>query len=105
MKLNSEGKQQVRQKIIEELWRVPEGIRVKFDKNLLEELIFDSRTTSSGTIRKQIVWHGDFLRKIDLSEVSFDGVCWVHDEEIDLSDTNVRIDFAKGYFFQTRENI
>lgn len=124
MKLNKKGKDELRQKIEEELKEVPVGQRVHLDKELLESLLFDTCTeklnkiwgTNSGKdIKvKYIVWSGAFLSKIDLSEVSFDDVWWyvnydpknyfIESSEdhyqgidiIDLGNTNARIDFSKS---------
>lgn len=71
---------------------------------------------------KYIVWSGPFLAKIDLSEVSFDDVIWTfYDDvfildglryvrdcygkkiEIDLSNTNARIDFSKSFWAKIQE--
>ena len=119
MKLNKQGKDELRAKIVEQLQNVPEGQRVHLDKALLEELIFEkyyilesSAENAKSNMAKVIVWSGDFLKKIDLSEVSFDSVIWntegayptdkgfLDDESFDkvnLSGTNVRIDFSKSF--------
>lgn len=41
MKLNKQGKDELRKKIEEQLQSVPDGQRVHIDKELLEELIFE----------------------------------------------------------------
>lgn len=66
---------------------------------------------------KHLIWSGSFLSKIDLSEISFDGVIWnvtycaeeyfnnnsknLYQEYgvtmIDLSNTNAKIDFSKAF--------
>lgn len=78
MKLNEKGKNEVREKIVKQLKNVPEGRRVHLDKELLESLLFQSVTYNKEKNEKLKlpVWFGDFLRKIDLSEVSFEDVSW-----------------------------
>lgn len=124
MKLNKKGKDELRQKIEEELKEVPVGQRVHLDKELLESLLFDTCTEKLSDLWginsgkdvqvKYIVRSGAFLSKIDLSEVSFDNVMWKLNYEpesyfiegskyhyqgidiIDLGNTNARIDFSKS---------
>lgn len=64
---------------MEQLNNVPEGQKVHLDKKILEELLFEEIVIdeSKGWIAKLPVWSGEFLRKIDLSEVSFENVSWV----------------------------
>jgi len=98
------------------------GTKLHLEKDLLEQLLFDShRTIASGIIAKFPVWTGPFLKNIDLSEVSFDGVVWGpvdpryfavdsaeletffgdkmlgRDYPIDFSYTNANIDFSKCF--------
>jgi len=77
----------------EELSKVPEGQKIHKDKFLLESLIFEEGKT------KRIAWSGPFLRKLDLSEVSFDNVIWYNfeDKPVDLSGTNVNINFLHSW--------
>lgn len=122
MKLNKEGKDELRARIIEQLKNVPEGQRVHLDKDLIEELLFEEITIygaldgykNSPIIGKGkiISWSGEFLQKIDLSEISFEDVIWrnynfitepdkVQQPElfssVNLSNTNVNIDFSKSF--------
>ena len=129
MKLNKEGRNQLRTNIEEQLSQVPEGVRIHLDKDLLEQLLFETSTEVlsdklftydlEGKIVyvKHLIWSGDFLSKIDLSEVSFDGIFWsvTYNAEdyfgenaknlyhefgvtmIDLSNTNAKIDFSKAF--------
>ena len=83
MELNTESKNKLRAKIVEELKGVPANKKVKLDKYLLESLLFDELkyTISNGnkttTLNPRIpVWSGEFLRNIDLSEVDFTNVSW-----------------------------
>lgn len=79
MKLNKSAKKELRASIEEQLKQVPDGQRVHLDKELLEDLIFFKGKSKNGTIIKVPIWTGHFLRKIDLSEVSFDNVCFIYD--------------------------
>lgn len=125
MKLNKQGRDELRAKILEQLASVPDGQKVHLKKEVLEELLFDTYleqlNDTWGNLEgqkvqvKYLVWTGDFLKKLDLSEVSFDDVLWNLNydpdgyfvdgtpyryegiTEIDLSNTNVRIDFSKSF--------
>lgn len=69
--MNIEKKNERRRLIIEELKNVPDGERIKINKDLLEELLFDVDDVYG---YKFPTWTGDFLSKIDLSEISFKDV-------------------------------
>jgi len=78
MKLNKQGKDELRAQIVEKLVNVPKGQRVHLDKELLEDLLFEEivyNKETGGTVKLPI-WSGDFLSKIDLSEISFENVAW-----------------------------
>lgn len=113
MELNKDSKNVIRQYFVEQLQKVlPEKGRVPFDKKLLEELIFDKYKLGNGKVVKVPVWTGEFLSKIDLSEVSFDDVVWDDDligrkieyysddpnYRVNLFITNAKIDFSKAYW-------
>lgn len=74
MKLNTQGLNELRKKIEERLQSVPDGQRVHIDKELLDDLIFFKGKNKEGMLIKVPVWTGNFLRKIDLSEISFENV-------------------------------
>mgnify|MGYP003308743673 CR=1 FL=1 len=74
MKLNTQGLNELRKKVEEQLVNVPEGQRVHIDKELLDDLIFFKGKNKDGKVIKVPVWTGEFLRKIDLSEISFENV-------------------------------
>ena len=80
MQLKDESKISLRKKVEEQLKKVPEGQKIHIDKTLLEELLFDvavPQKESQYQINAKIpIWSGEFLRKIDLSEVSFENVAW-----------------------------
>ena len=90
MKISNESKNELRDQIIEQLKRVPEGQRIKLGKDILEDLLFDAVVLNKeeGIIVKLPVWSGDFLQKIDLSEVDFSDVSWtmLNDDDEDLED-------------------
>lgn len=113
MKLNKQGRDELRAKVKELLESVPEGQRIHLEKDIVEALLFDSfkcEREKGKIFGKLIVWSGPFLSKLDLSEVSFDDVVWdgpsasgwytENDkvESIDLSNTNARIDFSKSFY-------
>ena len=72
MKLNQKDKIEFRNFLKEELQKIELGLeKIKIPKEILEQLIFD---INSETCAKKIAWSGDFLQKLDLSEISFDNV-------------------------------
>lgn len=117
MKLNEAGKNEIRKLIEDQVKKIPDGQRLKLKKEILEDLIFYTvHYRENGKILSTIkypVWTGPFLRKIDLSELSFDDVIWsyatfedylndmdikynyglVEKENIDFSYTNANIRF------------
>ena len=78
MKLSNKSKDELREKIAEQLKEVPKGQRVQLDKDLLEDLLFEIITLNKekGITIKLPIWSGDFLKKIDLSEIDFTDVSW-----------------------------
>ncbi len=78
MRLSEKDRYAFRERIEVMLRKVPEGQRIKLDKDLLEDLLFVKKTVNEekDIMVKLPVWSGKFLRKIDLSEVSFDNVSW-----------------------------
>ena len=114
MKINYQTREELRRMVEAKLKNVPEGTKIHIDVSLLAELLFEEEILdqTTGNIGKIPVWTGDFLRKIDLSEVSFDGVCWDAEgylspqkekkyseaiSNIDFSYTNANIDFTKAF--------
>lgn len=75
MKLNKEGRDELRKQIEERLKTVPEGQRVTIKKDLLEELLFETIKYDDIVIKLPF-WSGKFLSKIDLSNVDFEDVSW-----------------------------
>lgn len=107
-KLSYNRKKDLQKSLEELLCEVPQGQRIKLDKEILEELIFtegEDKVKGKKVPCKFITWSGPFLRKIDLSEVSFEDVHWslelcrdcYSDKIIDLSGTNINPDFEKSF--------
>ena len=72
MKLNLEGRKELRKYVEEFLAKVPEGKRVKINDDVLQTLLFETIIIPYNEDKVKIpVWSGSFLRKIDLSKVSF----------------------------------
>lgn len=110
LKLSEKQKNELRKMIEKELENVPDGMRKKLPKDMLEELIFRSGVKIEGEFEcndfflmedslleseankvetkindilckcKFPVWTGNFLSKLDLSELSFEGVVWSLDD-------------------------
>lgn len=118
MNLNENSKRELRKKIIELTKKVSYDKRIQVDKDTLDSLLFITFVNENNLECKVPVWTGKFLRKIDLSEISFENVLFDFSalpkenlEEIfsvnyldilygnkfliDLSYTNAKIDFSK----------
>lgn len=87
MILNRKGRDELREEVKKALLEVPQGQRVHLDKELLEELLFETHHENIDTgyrlkyynqevDLKYLVWTGAFLEKVDLSEVDFSDVIW-----------------------------
>lgn len=77
MELNDAHIKRLREQIPIMLSELPEGDKITLDKDLLENLLFDVIPCNSENKKVKLpVWSGPFLRKIDLSEISFDNVSW-----------------------------
>lgn len=91
---------------------VPEEKKIELPRETLEKLLFDVVEINSGEKGKIPVWSGKFLRKLDLSKISFEDVCWTnaylldeiqekykntYNKMIDYSCTNANIDFTKSH--------
>lgn len=85
MKLNKKSKKELRKLIKKELKNVPNGNRIHLEKGLLEQLLFNEYEG----IRLPL-WSGEFLSKIDLSEISFEDVSWGF-----LAEENYEIDYEE----------
>lgn len=87
--IKSEDKKTLQKQIELELINIPEGQRVHIDKDALEQLMFETFILTDKNIKIKIpIWSGEVLRKIDLSEVSFEDVSWewplLHWSNIDI---------------------
>lgn len=118
MKLNYTKRWELRKQIEELLKNVPNGQKIHLDKDLLEELLFEKELLSDNRlIGKVPVWSGQFLRKIDLSEISFKDVCWATEfylnpslyakylsfiSNVDYSYTNANINFLDSFHSMRR---
>lgn len=78
MKLSRKDINEVRKFIIEKLVHVPDGQRIHLDKELLEDLLFETFVLDKeNDIKIKLpIWSGKFLQKLDLSEVDFSDVSW-----------------------------
>ena len=56
---------------------VPEGKKVKIEKDLLDDLIFFKGKTQDGKDIKYPIWTGEFLRKIDLKDLDFKNAIFI----------------------------
>ena len=89
-RLNKESRNKIRKIIIEQLKEVPEGEKIKLDIKLLDDLIFFKYYDKEMEQQIKIpIWTGVFLRKLDLSELSFE------DANLDVSEYNEE---KKEYF-------
>lgn len=78
MKLNKKGRDELREMVEKELSNIPDGERVLLDKKTLDMLLFETILYKKNPkkIVKLPVWSGAFLKKLDLSQVSFRDVSW-----------------------------
>ena len=105
MKLSYGDKNELRKIIVRKLESVPDGQMINLDKDVLENLLFKVITYNNET-KEQLklpVWTGEFLRKIDLSEVSFEDVSW----SLIVNDTwdNPEDEYTKYMDKETSKNI
>lgn len=86
-----------REKTEEFLKGVPEGKRIHIDKDILEKMLFQEIVwdEEKNTRFKLPVWSGEFLSKIDLSEISFEDVSWAL---LDKSDIHTTKELIERYF-------
>ena len=118
MELSYDNRWELRKNIEELLKNVPSGQKIYIDKVLLEELLFEKEVLGSAELVGKIpVWSGRFLRKLDLSEISFKDVCWATEfylspslytkylgftSNVDYSDTNANISFIDSFHSMRR---
>ena len=79
MRLNEQDKNKLRDYVQKEIYdKVPNDKKIKIEKSLLEELLFDDIVydKEKNIIMRLPVWSGEFLSGIDLSEVDFTNVSW-----------------------------
>lgn len=87
-KLDLEKRNELRKVILKELETVPEGKRIKLDTKLLDDLIFFKfKDTKTKEQYKKPVWTGEFLRKLDLSTLSFKNVSLIGFDRYDQKKT------------------
>lgn len=104
MKLSEETKTKMRKIIEDEFKKVPEGIKVKLDIEMMDELIFYyGYLKDEGDIDykrfKVPIWTPDCLSKIDLSELSFKNI-WLDNDEIsyDIFDSETEKQYEENGF-------
>ena len=87
MKLNNKDRRKLRSMVEEKISDIKDNSeKIKFDSELLEQLIFDEMTVSLSdkpSVFKYPVWTGKILQKLDLSELSFDNVFWGADSIVE----------------------
>lgn len=78
MKLSKKDKQELRKSVEVLLNASPDNKKIQLSNETLDQLLFDTYVVNKekGIKVKLPVWSGDFLRKLDLSRVSFEDVSW-----------------------------
>lgn len=78
MKLDLYRKEELRKDIERFLQDVPADQKVTVSKELLEQLLFEEiiLNRKRNIVIKLPVWSGEFLQKIDLSQIDFSNVSW-----------------------------
>lgn len=106
MKLNEQSKNELRKEIEEAVKRVPEGQRIELPLDLLDDLIFLKIKNKKGVTVKFPIWTGKFLRKIDLSKLSFENVFLCSDiyEFIEYGDLENYFDIYKLINFNINDH-
>lgn len=66
--------------------------KIRLERIILEQLLFTFENEY-----KFVTWSGEFLKKIDLKDVSFDNVWWGNIAYKDFEGANVVLDFSKCY--------
>ena len=97
-----------REKLANYLEKVKDGEKRYFEREYLEEILFDVFSDGEQRVLKRIGFLSNALSKIDLSEISFDDVSFNGEdypnldegEQVDLSNTNAVIDFSKSYEYK-----
>lgn len=89
MILNEQSKNELRQQILKSLEKLPKGKKLELPLDLLDDLIFLKIKDKKGVTVKFPIWTGDFLRKIDLSNLSFENVFFTHILSNDLGQFNL----------------
>lgn len=92
MRLREKDKDELRICLENELEKAPDDSRIHINKDLLEQLIFYENFGYNSETKERInfkipLWTPNILRKLDLSELSFNGVLWNYQELIKLSST------------------
>lgn len=79
MNLSKKDKQELRKSVEVLLNASPDNKKIQLSNETLNELLFDTYIVNKekGIKVKLPVWSGDFLRKLDLSRVSFENVSWL----------------------------
>lgn len=78
MKLNKESINELRKSVETLLNSSPKNKKIQLPKETLDMLLFDTYTCNKekGIKVKLPVWSGEFLQKLDLSQVDFENVSW-----------------------------
>lgn len=78
MKLNKESRDELRKSVEVLLKNSPKNKKIQLPKETLDLLLFDTYTCNqeTGLKIKIPVWSGEFLQKLDLSQVDFEDVSW-----------------------------
>lgn len=98
MKLNKESKDELRKSVEVLLNATPSNKKIQLPKETLDLLLFDTYICNreKGIKIKLPVWSGEFLQKLDLSQVDFEDVSWCLIAEVFGNKTQ--------HFFEQDEN-
>ena len=97
MKLSKKDKQELRKSVEVLLNASPDNKKIQLSNETLDQLLFDTYVIDEkkGIKMKIPVWSGDFLRKLDLSRVSFEDVSWAIQWDI-MTDRDIYFDEEFG---------
>lgn len=103
MKLNESYKKRYSKIINEKLKDVDKNHSIKLPNEVIEEFLFMESKNNKNSTFKKIIFEGDNLKKLDLSDISFEDVSFVCSNGANLSNINACIDFKKTFDYKTNK--
>lgn len=107
MELNNESRQELRKSVEILLNATPDNKKIQLPKKTLELLLFDTYIVNKEkNIKIKLpVWSGDFLSKLDLSQVDFENVSWNIFKLINNRKFGIKDEYSEICDFEFREKL